>query len=118
MRMRVNLSLRKLCDRTLQSGEFGLGFMELFEVDEADPRAISTRARDRAVQRLGNLTILSQALNSAESNLPWSKKKPELMSHSLLPINLKLGAEESWDEDRVAARALELFAHAEDIWQR
>lgn len=102
----------------LQSGETGLTFLELPQAEEADSRSIDTEARNRAVQRLGNLTILSQALNTAESNLSWSKKKPKLMAHSLLPINLKLGAEESWDEDRIAARALELFEHAEDIWRR
>ncbi|MBL4751808.1 MAG: DUF262 domain-containing protein [Amylibacter sp.] len=102
----------------LQNGETGLEYMELFNADEADSGAIGTRERNGVIQRLGNLTIISQALNAAESNLPWAKKKPELLAHSLLPINQKLGLEEVWDEDRIAARGRELFEHAKDIWQR
>ncbi len=102
----------------LQSGAQGLTFVELQDAEETDPVAIATRTRNRAVQRLGNLTILSQALNSDESNLGWAAKKPKLMAHSLLPLNLQLHPVSDWDEKSQSSRGEELFGHAVDIWRR
>lgn len=45
--------------------------MELYGAPEGNPRAIATRTRESAVQTLGNLTILSSGLNSAQSNYGW-----------------------------------------------
>jgi hypothetical protein len=70
------------------------------------------------VQTLGNLTILSSALNSAQSNLPWKKKLPELMKHSLLPINQDLSEYKAWDEDSIRARAEDHFERAVGVWAR
>ena len=74
-------------------------------------------ARKNALQTLGNLTILSTALNTAQSNLPWSEKRPELLKHSLLPINQALQTQEVWDEAAILARGEMLFARALQIWR-
>ncbi len=66
---------------------------------------------------LGNLTILSKALNAAQSNLAWTEKRPELMKHSLLPINQALHAKETWDEDAILERGKMLFDRAVAIWR-
>ena len=71
----------------LSSGEKGLTSDELREADSDDPRTVATRHRDNALQTMGNLTILTQALNSSVSNSAWMTKKPELLKSSLLPIN-------------------------------
>ncbi|MBL1435542.1 MAG: DUF1524 domain-containing protein [Rhodobacteraceae bacterium] len=102
----------------LQSGEKGMTFYEMQDVDQTDQALIDTRERNRVVQRMGNLTILSQALNSDESNLGWSEKKPKLMAHSLLPLNLQLHDQMEWNEETVSKRGVELFGHALEIWQR
>jgi hypothetical protein len=72
----------------LPDGARGLTMEELWTADANDPLAAATRARNVALQTFGNLTILTQALNSAASNSAWAAKKPELLRHSLLPITI------------------------------
>jgi hypothetical protein len=102
----------------LPNGTKGMDHLERFDANEDDPRAIATRARDRALQTLGNLTILSTALNSAQSNMAWTDKRPELMKHSLLPINQSLLEYPIWDEEQISARGEMLFERAKAIWKR
>jgi hypothetical protein len=56
----------------LADGSDGMDFMTLVNADADDPRAAASRKRETALQTLGNLTILSSGLNSAQSNLPWT----------------------------------------------
>ena len=51
----------------LPDGTKGIDFWDLAGTAETDPRAIATRMRQIAIQTLGNLTILSTGLNSAQS---------------------------------------------------
>jgi hypothetical protein len=69
----------------LPGGADGMTDSELIDAAEDDPRAFATETRNHALQTMGNLTILMQALNTAQSNSAWKDKKPELMKHSLLP---------------------------------
>lgn len=101
----------------LADGSKGMDFLELGNAADGDPRAGATRKRENALQTLGNLTILSTALNTAQSNLPWSEKRPELLKHSLLPINQALQTQEVWDEAAILARGEMLFARALQIWR-
>ncbi|MBP2431498.1 DUF262 domain-containing protein [Bradyrhizobium elkanii] len=96
----------------------GMTLAELLEATDNDPRAIATRKRDATIQTMGNLTILSTGLNAAQSNLAWAKKRPEMMKHSLLPINQSLLETSEWDEKSIAHRGLELFDRAAQIWKR
>ena len=91
--------------------------MELAAASNDNPRAQATRKRDTALQTLGNMTILSTGLNTAQSNLPWTEKRPELMKHSLLPINQVLQDQKTWDEATILARGELLFQRAAQIWQ-
>lgn len=100
----------------LPDGAKGMTGQELWEADDDDPRAEATRKRNAALQTLGNLTILTQPLNSAASNSSWEEKKPELLLHSLLPINQNLYNVEVWDETAIEKRANELFQRAIEIW--
>lgn len=102
----------------LADGSKGLTFAELFQVQESDPRSIATRKRDAAIQTLGNLTILSAALNAAQSNYGWKHKRPAMMKHSLLPINQILSELDVWDETAISTRGVELFKRALRIWPR
>ena len=81
-------------------------------------RAEATQKRSNAVQTLGNLTLLSTALNSAQSNLGWTLKRPEMMKHSLLPINQALSEMDVWDDEAIACRGKQLFQCALTIWPR
>lgn len=102
----------------LQDAASGMCWSDLFEADDDDPRAVATRARDAAIHGWGNLTILTQALNTSASNAGWEAKKPEILRHSLLPINLSLGSRAKWDEADIQERSEELFERALKVWPR
>jgi len=100
----------------LLDGSQGLTDPELEAADEEDPRAKATRHRHSVLQTLGNLTVLTGALNSSVSNSAWKDKKPELLAASLLPINLQLHAAESWDESTIEQRGQDLCGRAIKLW--
>ena len=104
----------------LPDGSQGMSFQELWDLEPEtdDPRADATRHRDSVIQTIGNLTILSQGLNSSVSNSAWKEKKPELLKYSLLPINQDLHSTDQWDEKAIAERGERLFAMALKLWPR
>ena len=102
----------------LPDGSRGLDIFDRYGASETDPCVIATRERERAVQTLGNLTILSTGLNTSQSNLAWDLKRPEMMKHSLLPINQSLWGRTVWDEDAILKRGEELFDRALKLWER
>jgi hypothetical protein len=102
----------------LPGGDKGMTGEALWGADADDPRATETRTRNAALQTFGNLTILSQALNSAASNSGWAEKKPELLRHSLLPINQELHDKDWWDESTIVKRSGMLFERALKLWPR
>lgn len=102
----------------LPDGQQGMSWQELYEAPEGDLRAEATRKRNAAMQTMGNLTILTQALNSAASNSAWKDKRPGLMAKSLLPINLQLQAVDIWDEHAIEQRGKDMLARALKIWPR
>lgn len=102
----------------LGDGNIGMTSLELWGADSNDTRAIDTRKRNALLQTFGNLTILTLALNSAASNGPWTQKKPEILRHSLLPINQQLQNWEVWDETSIAKRGDEIFRRALKLWPR
>lgn len=102
----------------LPDGSKGLAVSELWNAEPQDPRGIATRKRNAALQTFGNLTILTQALNSAASNSSWPEKKVELIRHSLLPINQQLHDLEVWDEEAISNRSNALLERALKLWPR
>jgi hypothetical protein len=52
----------------LPDGAKGMAFDDFISAPTDDPRASATQKRENAIQTLGNLTMLSTALNSAQSN--------------------------------------------------
>lgn len=102
----------------LLDGVKGMTSKELWDADLTDPRVEATRKRNAALQTFGNLTILTRQLNSAASNSAWVEKKPELLRHSLLPINQRLHDVAVWDEAAIERRSEELFQRAAKLWPR
>lgn len=74
----------------------------------------SRRQRNTLIHTLGNLTIVSKALNPSLSNGPWSQKLPAILQNSGLSLSLGLPA--TWDEAAIQARGLKLFNAATAIW--
>ena len=69
--------------------------------------------RNEHVHRLGNLTLLTQALNSAVSNGPWSGpkgKRARLRDHDLFLMNRRVEdvSVDGWDEARIDERTAAL----------
>jgi hypothetical protein len=102
----------------LPDGTQGLSLEGLSSADPDDARAIATRQRHDTVHTLGNLTILSSALNSAQGNSGWDEKRIAMKSHSLLAINQTLVELPNWGEDEILSRAALLFEHARQVWGR
>ena len=103
----------------LPDGSKGMTLAELVVLaSENDASAMNTRNRNVVVQTLGNLTILSGGLNTAQSNLGWDKKRPEMMKHSLLPLNQSLSDMKEWNEVAILNRGEELFERAVRVWRR
>src|SRR5581483_7485639 len=99
----------------LSDGRQGLSMIDMILSDDEGLNTASER-RHAAVQTIGNLTILTQQLNSAVSNAAWSVKKPAILKSSLLPINAMLQPIEQWDEAAIERRADELFRRAVGLW--
>lgn len=89
------------------------------------PSGISADERDLRLHGIGNLTLVSGRLNPTMSNAPWlanettpTSKKEALRQHSRLDINRQLleTAGDTWDEEKIAQRAEQLFDIAAKIW--
>ncbi len=74
--------------------------------------------RDNSVRELGNLTLVTQKLNSSVSNGPWNQKKETLRNHSVLFLNKQLldDPPEIWDEKAIRDRSTKLVDHIIRIW--
>jgi uncharacterized protein DUF262/uncharacterized protein DUF1524 len=102
----------------LPDGSKGMIWQELLDAKEDDASALATKRRNGLLQTFGNLTLVTQALNSSVSNSPWNVKKPALLTASLLPINQQLQAAEAWDEQAIERRSKDFFDRAAKIWPR
>ncbi len=85
--------------------------------DDAAMEAAQGRRRNN-IHRLGNLTIVTQALNTSLSNGPWEKKQKHLNEHSKLLLNTRLVEDyrERFDDDAVDARTVWLADRVLEIW--
>ena len=86
------------------------------------PPGLTDLERDRLVQTLGNLTLLSTKLNSSVSNGPWlgeNGKKAALNEKDVLLLNSKVQANgnEGWTEELIRSRTSELTSMILDIWR-
>ena len=72
--------------------------------------------RTSAVNKIGNLTLLTGALNTTVSNGPYSVKMPAVRAHSSLALNRELNAFDDWNEDTIAERGGALFKVAQQLW--
>lgn len=86
-------------------------------VGEFDPDLSARQAeRTAAIDKLGNLTLLTGSLNTTVSNGPYSVKMPAVRSHSSLALNRELNTYDQWDELKIAERGNALFKVAQQLW--
>ncbi|WP_199424588.1 DUF262 domain-containing protein [Actinotalea solisilvae] len=72
--------------------------------------------RRQALDRLGNLTLVTQAFNLDVSNLGWSAKRPEFAKQAALVINKGVATVDDWTESEIDARGVLLADVATRVW--
>ncbi|WP_210485391.1 DUF262 domain-containing protein [Microvirga antarctica] len=78
------------------------------------------RCRERVIHTVGNLTLLTNELNSSVSNGPFPSKVAKIVADSDLRLNawLRSDAPASWSERSIMERGQLLFDTAVEIWPR
>lgn len=85
--------------------------------DAGDPVSVQlVSRREQALDRLGNLTLVTQAFNLDVSNLGWSAKQPEFAKQAALVINKGIAAAQEWSETEIDARGAFLADVATRVW--
>ncbi|NUQ75921.1 MAG: DUF262 domain-containing protein [Polyangiaceae bacterium] len=84
------------------------------KTDGVDP----LEAREEVIHDFGNLTLVTQGLNSTVSNGPAAQKLPELFKHSNLELNKYFVNRTTWTEKDIRDRGKALFELAKEIWPR
>lgn len=92
------------------------GMEGLTEQEYAPELVNQVRVRNGSVNVLGNLTLMTQALNSTVSNGPFTVKFPAIKANTALALNRELGAFDHWEENTIQERGVALFEVARDIW--
>lgn len=75
--------------------------------------------QDGLVHTLGNLTLLTDRLNSSVSNGPFRRKRPEIARQSQLRLNVffqDYGDDDIWSATDIVRRGARLFETARQIW--
>ena len=72
--------------------------------------------RDRLVNTIGNLTLLTGSLNPSVSNGSFGTKLPAVRAYSSLALNRDLEQYDHWDEETIQHRGAALFKIAQQIW--
>ncbi len=87
--------------------------------DNLDEKEKETRRRT-LLHSIGNLTLLTQPLNSEVSNGSFSVKRPEITKQSLLILNSyyqRFTNTDIWDENRILERGDQLAGLALKVWE-
>jgi hypothetical protein len=79
---------------------------------------LAREQREEVVHDFGNLTLLTQALNSTLSNGPPVTKLTAITEHSNLQLSKKFRNRATWTEADIKARGRELATQALKIWPR
>ena len=85
------------------------------EATAEEVEAAETR-RESRVHMLGNLTLVTQALNSALTDAAWPEKRVELAKWGQLLVNQRLCAHEVWNEEAIDTRGAELASYIVTTW--
>jgi SHS2 domain-containing protein len=87
------------------------------------PADVTSQDRDALVHTLGNLTLVSRALNPSMSNAGWSGpkgKRAALQAYSSIKLTADAIARADvaggWDEEVVEERTLALIEEIIDVW--
>jgi len=97
----------------LSDGAFAKDWLARMLGHENNPEADE---RDALKHTFGNLTLLTQPLNSAVSNASYDVKRPEICKQSALALNRYFQNVEVWNAEQIRFRAQKLLEVAKRIW--
>lgn len=89
------------------------------EQESVDKQEQDSR-RQTLLHSLGNLTLLTQPLNSEVSNGPFNIKRPEITKQSLLILNSyfqRFSDSDRWDENSIIERGKHLAGLVSRVWE-
>ena len=78
--------------------------------------AAATYHRNNLVHTIGNLTLVTQKLNSSLSNAAWEQKRNGLREHSVLLLNNELMSQSSWNEEIIRCRSRRMADLVSELW--
>jgi hypothetical protein len=93
--------------------ESSITAMITHKVDAAMQEQITNR--EQLVNAIGNLTLVTSALNPSLGNESFDEKKIQL-AKSLLVLNREIAAHATWDEAVIRQRGVDLATLATKIW--
>lgn len=78
----------------------------------------NTEERNRIIHTMGNLTLVSDKLNSTLSNAVWEDKRATLDIYAVLRLNRTLldDAGDNWNEAEIRKRGQKLYQEAIKVW--
>jgi uncharacterized protein with ParB-like and HNH nuclease domain len=95
-------------------------YWPLGNADRADPvkEQKASQRRDRLLNTIGNLTLVTGSLNPSLSNSAWADKRPELLKYGKLNLMQYFHGPEAdvWNEDKIEARSQHLLLLLKQIW--
>ena len=87
-------------------------------ITDPEEKKRASERRDSILHTIGNLTLLTQKLNSSVSKGPWETKKPAIVAQSKLNMNRRFHDIPDWNEDRIQTRSQQLLDLAKSVWPR
>jgi len=136
-RVRLVLTALELASRTSKQEEIQLSINNNLTIEHVMPRGYKLdewpypkqkstdeeeleEARWTRLDSIGNLTLLTQPLNSEVSNGPFKAKRPEITKQSLLVLNSyfqRFSYKDAWNEKTILERGKYLANQALKLWQ-
>jgi hypothetical protein len=90
-----------------------------WEANWEPPRDGDHTQRNERIHTLGNLTLVTQALNSKVSNGAWQDKERELNRHGVVLMNNRLidYTRETWSDEHIDRRTSDMIDALLSIWR-
>jgi hypothetical protein len=100
----------------LPNGKAGVKWYERLNPGDRKPEADASAIRDTLMHTFGNLTLLTQPLNTAVANAAFELKRPAILNNSALALNRYFQDIVSWDEEAIRQRGRSLFEIGRNTW--
>ena len=79
-------------------------------------KELAKQNRNDLIHTIGNLTLVTQKLNSSLSNSAWETKRDALLTHSVMNMNGELMNESLWDETSIRSRSRSMARLISEHW--